>query len=284
MGLSRAQRTAVIAVAVAVIAAGGTVAARALLDRNARFDAPALTDTQARQAATGLATALDDLAARFLVDDPTTERLQVLHWDDDVEGAASRLADQLGLVGGATAFLRANATELERLRDRATDVDLTLVETRVADATLIGLDNEAADWVRVDIAQDETYLDGETSSSLVSYGVAVRGGAIVDVRDGDGLLARSETSSAGPVVRAFVDAVLAGDERALDRHLADEVSDRELTTLRAWLTAAGDLEVAELPAFQMGSLQVAYVVPQRGPLVRFEVTLGSVTWEIVGAR
>lgn len=279
MGLTRARRTAAVTVTAALIAVGGAIAARGLLDRGARFDQPTLTDTQAHQVATGLATALDDLGARFLVADPSTERLQILHWDDDVDAAERRLAEHLDLVGGASAFVRASVAELERRGPGG----VTSVETRVAEAAPIGLDESDADWVHVEIVQDETYDGGETSTSSTRYGVAVRAGAIVDVRHLDGVLAGSETASAS-VVRTFVTAVLAGDERTVER-FSSEASDRELTTLRAWLAAAGDLDIAELPASTLGSLQVAYVVPQRGPLLRFEVTSSGaprVTWDVVG--
>lgn len=289
MGLTRAGRTVAVAVTATLIAVGGAVAARGLLDRGVRFGDPSLTDTQAHQAATGFATALDDLAARFLVDDPATERLQVLRWDDDVDSAEDRLAEQLDLGPGASAFVRAIATELVR-RGPATEpeVAVVVIETRVTEATPLGLDELEADWVRVDIMQDETYANGETSSSATSYGIAVRDGAVVDVRGLDGLLARSERSSASPVVSAFVAAVIEGDERSIERHTASGgVSDREIATLRAWLAAAGETYVAELPAATAGALQVAYVVPERGPLVRFEVTLDGtprVAWDVIDGR
>jgi len=283
VGLTRAHRTVALTLALTLVAVGGAVAARQLLDRSPRFTDPTLTETQASQVAAGLATALDDLAARFLVGDPATEHLQVLRWDDDVATAPERFAEHLGMIGDASAFVHANAVELERRRDLGA---VTAVETRVVGTTPLGVDDAHADWVQVDVVQDET-LDAGQTSTAVSYGVAVRAGAIVDVRDLDGLLTGA-SSSAGPVAEGFVAAVLAGDERAVERHTAQTgVTDRELATLRAWLAAAGDIEVAELPASRMGSLQVAYAVPQRGPLVRFEVTLGAtpqVTWETIGAR
>lgn len=268
-----------------------------LFGPDARFDEPTLTDAQARQAATSLATTLDDLAARFLVADPATEDLHVVRWEDDADDAAARLSEQFGFLAGGAAFARATADELHRSAARpapeGADDDVSpvaqiaTVETRVAEVEPIGRDDRRADWLRVDIVQDETYTNGETASTSTSYGVAVREGAIVEVRDLSGLLAGPEPASAGPIARQFVEAVLRGDEETVQRHTADEVTDRQLAALRAWLSAAGGFEVAELPAAQLGSRQVAYVVPEHGPLVRFTVDLDGgtalVTWEVLGA-
>lgn len=296
----RSPRVPRLRTALAIGAVALTLAACSLLSRDAHFEESTLTDTQARQAATSLATALDDLAARFLVADPTTENLHVLRWEDNPESATDRLSEHLGLVGGAAAFARATAGELLRTANgtASNDADddarhdrVAKVETRVADVEAIGSDGLHADWLRVDIVQDETYENGETASTATTYGLAVREGSIVEVRDLPGLLSGSATGSAAPVVRQFATAVLRGDEAAVDRHTDDETTDQELVGLRAWLAAAGGFEVAELPASQLGSAQVAYLVPERGPLVRFVVTLGGghrgaalVTWEVVGGQ
>ena len=130
MGLTRAHRTVALTLALTLVAVGGAVAARQLLDRSPRFTDPTLTETQASQVAASLATALDDLAARFLVGDPATEHLQVLRWDDDVATAPERFAEHLGMIGDASAFVHANAVELERRRDLGA---VTAIETRVWD-------------------------------------------------------------------------------------------------------------------------------------------------------
>ncbi len=253
------------------------------------LDEPTLTDSAARQAATSFATALDDLGALFLVADPSTERLQVLRWEDDPASATTRIADQLTILATASAFIRASAAELLR---RADDGTAVTVETRVTDAVPLGADETGVDWVRVDIAQDETLEDGEVTSSSTSYGIAVRDGAVVDVRDLQGVVSGDEGSSAASATATFVGAVALGDERVVDQHVdAEQVSDQDVAALRAWLAAAGRYDVTELPAAQLGSMRVAYVVPEHGPLVRFDVVMGAgtrgaalLTWEIVGAR
>jgi len=237
------------------------------------LDEPTLTSAAADQAATNLATALDDLGARFLVDDPSTERLQVLRWEDDPDSAAQRLAEQLALDSSAEAFVRASACEISR---RAEAAKAVTVETRVTETELLGTDEEGVDWVRVEIAQDETHDDGEVTSSATSYGLGVREGSVVEVRDLSSALPAAQRASAAGVVGAFVDAVAQGDEGTIDKHLdTDLVSDREVAALRAWLAAAGRFEVVELPAAGEGAVRVAYVVPERGPLVRFDVHGGT---------
>lgn len=278
IGVVRRWTTGVVVIAVA--------AGCALLPRDNELDEPTLTESAARQAATNLATALDDLGALFLVADPETERLQVLRWEDDPASAASRLAEQLALEGQATAFVRASAEDLRRRADDGTAVSL---ETRVTDAVPLGVDDAGVDWVRVDIVQDETDGDGELSSAATSYGIGVREGTVVDVKNLRGVTEGEGRSSAAGVAREFASAVLAGDEQVIAEHVdGEEVTDRDLATLRAWLAAAGAYEVAELPAAQLGSLVVAYVVPERGPLVRFDIALGAgkrgaakVAWELV---
>src|SRR5690606_26329784 len=106
--------------------------------------------------------------------------LQVLRWEDDPASAADRLAEQLALSGAATAFVRACAEDLRR---RAVDDSAVSLETRVTDAEPLGADALGVDWVRVDIAQDETHDDGEVTSTSTSYGIGVREGAVVDVKD-----------------------------------------------------------------------------------------------------
>jgi len=257
----------------------------ALLDGDG-LDAPTLTDTAAQQAATSLATALDDLGARFLVGDPATERLQVLRWEDDPAQATARLSEQLSMSRGASAFVRACAHDLERRAEEGTAVTL---ETRVTQTEPLGTDESGVDWVRVEIAQDETHDDGEVTSTVTSYGIGVADGSVVEVRDLAGVHAGA-TSAAG-VTSEFVAAVASGDARHVkDRVDPDVVSDEDVAALRAWLAAAGTYAVAELPAAQAGSLRVAYVVPEHGPLVRFDVAGGTargstptLTWELVGA-
>lgn len=255
----------------------------ALLDRGGLND-PTLTDAAAQQAATSFATALDDLGARFLVGDPATERLQVLRWEDEPAQAAARLSEQLMMSQGAAAFVRASAHDLER---RAGELAAVTLETRVTEAELLGTDEAGVDWVRVEIAQDETHDDGTVTSTATSYGIGVADGALVDVRDLSGV--HADASSAAGVTSAFVAAVASGDERFVEERVGSGgVSDEDVAALRTWLAAAGEYAVAELPAAQAGSLRVAYVVPERGPLVRFDVVGGTargsaptLTWELV---
>ncbi|NLF04858.1 MAG: hypothetical protein GX593_07670 [Actinomycetales bacterium] len=263
----------------------GMSAGCALLDGDG-LDEPTLTDTAAQQAATSLATALDDLGARFLVGDPATERLQVLRWEDDPAQATERLSEQLAMSHGASAFVRACAHDFERRSDAGTAVTL---ETRVTETEPLGTDEAGVDWVRVEIAQDETHDDGEVTSSATSYGIGVADGSVVAVRDLSGV--HADQASAAGVTSAFVAAVASGDEGFVeDRVDTEVVSDQDVAALRAWLAAAGEYGVAELPAAQEGSMRVAYVVPEHGPLVRFDVHGGTargstptVTWEIISA-
>jgi len=272
---------------VGAVAVLGVAAGCALLQGDA-LDEPTLSEPAARQAATSFATALDDLGALFLVGDPATERLQVLHWEDDPASATQRIADQLTVFATASAFIRASADELQR---RGADGTVISVETRVTDAVPLGADSLGVDWVRVDIAQDETHEDGVVTSAATSYGIGVRDGAVVDVRDVHGVLSGDENSSAAAVTRAFVGAVALGDERLVARHVdEDHVTEQEIAALRAWLAAAGRYDVTELPAAQLGSVQVAYLVPEHGPLVRFDLARGAgtrgaalLTWELIGS-
>jgi len=262
-----------------------TMSGCALFD-DSGLDEPTLTDAAARQAATNLATALDDLGALFLVGDPATERLQVLRWEDDPDSATERIAEQLAFTSAAAAFVRASACEI---RKEAEAGGALTVETRVTEAEPLGTDEDGVDWVRVEIAQDATHDDGQTSSVATSYGIGVLEGVLVDVRDLASALPAANDASAASVTRTFVTAVATGDETVVDRHVdGEQVSDAEVAALRAWLAAAGAFEVAELPAAQLGSVRVAYVVPEHGPLVRFDVHGGAargstarVTWELV---
>ena len=254
------------------VVAGSAVVALLTACAGDGLDEPTLSENTVQQVAASFATALDDLGALFLVGDPTTERLQVLRWEDDLDSAPARIEEQLGVR--AEPFLRATAAELLR---RAEDSVVT-VETRVTATEPVGADETGQDWVRVTVAQDEIHADGHTTTTSTRYAIAVREGEVVEVREADGVLEETPPAS---TVRDFLQAVQSGDEDAVAGLLAEGVGVPQVAALRAWVAASGGFHVSALPAAQTGDLEVAYLVPARGPLVRFEVVGGTLSWEVV---